>query len=75
MIVKTNLKPRDYDHRESVRIINPKQRDFYLLSGVMPMDIYSSIDDKTNKKILVYIFLKSDTQEVYQRWCNYDTEV
>lgn len=72
MLIKTNLHPRDYDHREVVRIFNPKQRDLYLMNGIMPMDIYTSIDEKNDEKILVYIFLKEDTREAYEKWCNYE---
>ena len=35
-------------------------------------NIYTSIDDKTNNAILAMVFLKSDTTEVYKKWCNYD---
>ena len=72
MIVKSNLGDFSYDNRDVVRIVNPKQRDLYLTNGIMPKDIYTSIDDKTNEKILVYIFLKSETREAYEKWCNYE---
>lgn len=71
MIVKTNLCPRDYDTKEVIRVYNPKQRDLYLMNGIMPVDIYTSINED-NKKILVYIFLKEDTREAYELWCKYE---
>lgn len=72
MNTKSNLGDFSYDSREVVRIKNPKQRDLYLMNGIMPKDIYTSIDEKTNEKILVYIFLKDDTREAYEKWCNYE---
>ena len=72
MKVKTNLKPRDYIPSEIVRIINPKQYLSYIKHGVYPIDMYSSMDEKTNNIILAMIFLKEDTSEVYKKWCNYE---
>ena len=34
--------------------------------------MYASIDEKTNNSILAMVFLKEDTYEVYQKWCNYE---
>lgn len=71
-MVETNLKKsRDYLPYEVVRIVNPKQQLLYIKNNVYPIDIYTSIDDKDNA-ILAMVFLKSDTTEIYQKWCNYD---
>ena len=72
MKVKSNLGDFIYDTKDVVRIFNPKQRDLYLMNGIMPKDIYSSIDDNTDEKILAYIFLKEDTREAYNKWLNYE---
>lgn len=74
MQVKTNLKPKDYTSKEVVRIVNPKQYLLYIKNGIYPIDLYTSVDDKSSNSILVMIFLKEDTTEVYQKWCNYDLE-
>ena len=72
-MVETNLKKsRDYLPHEVVRIVNPKQQLLYIKNNVYPIDIYTSIDEKTNSAILAMVFLKSDTTEIYQKWCNYD---
>ena len=72
MLIKSNLGDFEYDNKNVVRIINPKQRDLYLLNDIMPKDIYTSIDSKTDEKILVYIFSKESTQEVYKKWRSYE---
>lgn len=72
MEIKSNLGDFTYDNKDVVRIFNPKQRDLYLMNGIMPKDIYTSIDNHTNEKILVYIFLKEDTREAYSKWLNYE---
>ena len=72
MLVKSNLGDFLYNNKDVVRIFNPKQRDLYLMNGIMPKDIYTSIDNKTDEKILVYIFLKEDTREAYKKWLSYE---
>ena len=72
MKVKSNLKPRSYTQNEVVRIVNQKQYLTYIRNGVYPIDMYASLDEKTNNTILAMIFLKEDTSEVYKKWCNYE---
>lgn len=72
-MVETNLKKsRDYLPHEVVRIVNPKQQLLYIKNNVYPIDIYTSIDNETDNAILAMVFLKEDTTEIYQKWCNYD---
>ena len=73
-MIKTNLKTRDYFPHEAVRIVNPKQYLLYIKNNVYPVDMYTSIDDKTNNVILAMVFLKADTAEVYKKWCNYELD-
>ena len=72
MEIKSNLGNFTYESKDVVRIFNPKQRDLYLMNGIMPKDIYTSIDNNTDEKILVYIFLKEDTREAYSKWRKYE---
>lgn len=74
MKISTNLKPRDYNLGEVIRIVNPKQCLLYIKSGVYPIDMYTSIDERTNNAVLVMIFLKEETTEVYKKWCNYELD-
>ena len=73
-MIKTNIHARDYKYNEVVRICNVKQQIFYLSSGVYPIDIYTSYDDKNDRKIIVMIFEKDKTKELYQKWLNYDVD-
>ena len=73
-MIKTNINARDYKYNEVVRICNVKQQIFYLSSGVYPIDIYTSYDDKNDRKIIVMIFEKDKTKELYQKWINYDVD-
>lgn len=71
-MIKTNIKAKDYYPHEVVRIVNPKQYLLYVKNGIYPIDMYATVDDKTNNIILAMIFRKSDTAEVYKKWCNYE---
>ena len=73
-MIKTNLKAKDYSPHEAVRIVNPNQYLLYIKNNVYPVDMYTSIDDKTSNVILAMVFLKEDTTEVYKKWCNYELD-
>lgn len=73
-MIETNLKTRNYSPHEAIRIVNPKQYLLYIKNNVYPVDMYTSIDDKTNNVILAMVFLKADTTEVYKKWCNYELD-
>lgn len=73
-MIETNLIIRDYIQNEVVRICNVKQQIFYLSNNVYPIDIYTSYDDKNDRKIIVMIFEKNKTKELYQKWLNYDLD-
>ncbi len=73
-IVETNLHPRDYYHNEVCRIVNPKQSMLYIKHKLFPIDMYTSIDGKTGNDIIVMIFDKEESQELYQAWCNHELQ-
>ena len=71
MLIETNLNPRNYKDKEVFRIINQLQAKMYIKNGVYPIDLYTSID-KNGNDIIVYIFLREDTKDVYQAWMNHE---
>lgn len=72
MTIESNLKPRRYNEKEIIRIYNRDQQTFYIDSGIYPIDLYPSYSPKNDRKIIVMIFLKNDTKEVYMKWKNYE---
>ena len=66
-MILTNLHPRDYCREEICRIVNQKQAKLYIKNRVFPIDLYSSIDESGND-IIVYIFLKEETKDLYNAW-------
>lgn len=61
-----------YVPSETVRIVNGLQAAAYLAHGAKILDIYSSRDFKTNKPIIVYLFGRKDTTELYDAWCKHE---
>lgn len=74
MIIKSNLKPRDYTEKEAVRIYNRDQQTFYIDSNVYPVDVYTSYSPKCERKIIIMTFIREDTKEVYKKWQDYETD-
>ncbi len=71
-MILTNLHAKNYHAKDVVRIVNQKQQLLYVKNRVFPIDMYTSIDDKTGNCILVMIFFKKDTKDVYKKWCDYN---
>ena len=65
----STLRKIEYDEKDSIRIVNPKQAAFYWSKGLQPISIYPSRDYVTNDPVLVFIFKKSDTKELFTEWC------
>lgn len=68
LLVQSNLYPITYRTSEVVRVVNDKQFKLYVKYGAFPVDIYPSIDVKTEKEITVYVFRRADTAELYKQW-------
>ena len=49
---------------EKLNIVNIRQASMYIKNGVKPVDVYYT--DK-----LVFVFKKSDTEDVFKQWRNY----
>lgn len=73
MNIESNLNPRTYRENEVVRVINSKQQRLYVKHHCYPIDIYVSQDQEGND-VVVYIFLKSETQELYRKWLNHELD-
>nr|DAP47805.1 MAG TPA: hypothetical protein [Caudoviricetes sp.] len=74
MKVNTHLKSHDYYLKDVCRIVNQKQQLLYIKNNVYPIDIYTSIDQRTGNDIVVMIFSRKESEELYRLWCNYELE-
>lgn len=59
-----------YEVADVVRIVNYMQAIFYMNHGVKLLDIYPSVDFKSNKPLFVYIFNRKESYQAYDAWCN-----
>ena len=70
--ITSDVTGKTYAIRDVVRILNPRQQLLYIKAGLYPLDIYVSIDEKTDKDVLVMIFSKKDSYPLYQKWCDHE---
>lgn len=68
----SNLTGDMYYLSDVVRIINTKQATLYCKHGAKLLDLYTSIDAKTGNPILVFIYNRKDTQDLYDAWCKHE---
>lgn len=60
---------KSYNVFNTVKILNPAQSAYYMYNEIYPVDIRISEDRRTNKKCLVFYFIRSETKNVYDQWC------
>lgn len=70
-LVKSHISQDEYNLFSCVKIVNIQQACAYMENGIYPVDIKPSIDTKTNKRCVVFLFDKNESKEVYDKWCNY----
>lgn len=66
--VHSDVTGKDYYPSRSVRLINIRQICTFIRLGVLPVDIYPSVDFKSNNPVLVVIFDKEESKQAYERW-------
>lgn len=59
---------KTFDVAKCVRVVNPSQMSFYLENDVIPEDIYITKNFKTNRDMVVMIFDRTATSELYKQW-------
>lgn len=68
-MVLSNVTNKKYKPSKVVRILNIQQVIAYLNYGVELLDVYTSIDKKTDGKVLVFLFDRELSKEAYDLWC------
>lgn len=67
--ITSSVTGKSYDATSVVRILNTQQVIAYLNNGVELLDLYPSVDSKTEKPLLVYIFDRNESRAAYDLWC------
>lgn len=70
-MVKSNFTGREYETKKVIRILNAQQAAAYIKHGIELLDLWLS-KDKDGKPILVFIFDKEESKEVYDLWCKHE---
>lgn len=70
-MVKSNFTGREYETKKVIRILNAQQAAAYIKHGVELLDLWLS-KDKDGKPILVFIFDREESKEVYDMWCKHE---
>ena len=73
--VKSEFTGKEYDISKVVRILNLSQVHRYLSWHIYPIDMYPSIDYKTGKDIICFIFDRAETKNAYDSWCKGEKEL
>ena len=68
----SNLNGNKYSLHDIVRIVDPQQSKLYVKAGVYPVDMYVTKDLYSDKEILVMLFNKEETKELYVKWKNHE---
>lgn len=70
--IYSDLTKCEYSPSDVVRIVNPKQSAAYMAHGAKLLDVYSSRDFKTNEPIIVFIYNRIETTDLYDKWCRHE---
>lgn len=68
-------KKYNYFSDDIVRIGNIYQSMAYISNGANPIDIYTSRNRKTGEPILIFVFDRNDTKQLYDLWCRHELEI
>ena len=72
-MIKSNYR-KEYAPGDLIKIVNSTQAAFYWLNGLAPLDSYPSRDFKTKKPVMVFVFRRNETKELFDLWCKQQEE-
>lgn len=67
-----NLRYREYLTEDVIKVVNPKQQKLYVKHGAFPVDMYVDQDKRGYGDILIMVFMRDETQELYDAWVNHE---
>lgn len=71
-MIHSEITGLDYDPREMVRLVNPKQSATFAIHNAKLYDIYPSRDFKTGEPVWVYLFNRKEVSRLYDLWCRHE---
>ena len=64
----SKISGKQYQLKDIVRVIDPKQMKLYVKNEVYPVDMYTTTDIETGEDKLVMLFSKKESQPLYILW-------
>ena len=68
-------KKYNYFGDDIIRLVNLSQCMAYISNGAELLDIYTSRNRATDDPMLIFVFSKNSTRELYSKWCNHELEI
>lgn len=68
----SNISGKQYSLSDVVKIVDPKQQKLYIKHEVYPIDMYTTKDLYSDNQILIMLFNKEETKDLYIQWKNYE---
>ena len=66
----SKISGKQYQLKDVIRVIDPKQMKLYVKNEVYPVDMYTTTDIETGEDKLVMLFYKKESQPLYILWKN-----
>lgn len=66
----SKISGKQYQLKDVIRVIDPKQMKLYVKNEVYPVDMYTTTDIETGEDKLVMLFYKKESQSLYILWKN-----
>lgn len=64
----SKISNKKYSLNDVVRIVDPKQQKLYIKHNAYPVDMYVTKDIYSGDEILIMLFNKEETRELYLKW-------
>ncbi len=68
-------KTYDYFSNNIVRILNLKQAMAFISNGAELIDIYTTKDRKSGESVLLFVFDKDSTKDLYELWLRHELDI
>lgn len=68
----SKINGNEYSLHDVVRIVDPKQQKLYIKHNSYPVDMYITKDLYSNDEILIMLFNKEETKDLYIKWKNHE---
>ena len=69
--IHSDVTGKDYNPKDCVRILNVQQAAAYIFAGAELIDMYASKHYETGNPVLIFLFDREATADMYDKWCDH----